>query len=624
MPVLPDKTSISAGSARAERPIARLQNPGSVGTSGVGEGIAEFSTAVGKFAEQVKKERDSSDAIRSDGELTVGLSQLERTISENPNFAEHGKKFDDSVQSLRDKTAAKIRSRSLRNRWMLGAEARIESSRDRVLSRSLSLSRNAARVDAENAFEAHVERFTDPEANDQQRAQALADIRAGITVGQRSGLFTPAQADALGDRYINGAVRADAIIRLATDPAGLMADIDSDRYSPLSNLQRTEFKVRASSAAEKQRQEAAQRARARDIVAGIIPVDPGSKADRELIDAAFEQSGISGQLTELSEVGAQRLGELVKDTGYVPVDALSQLRAMATNGTTEAKVYAYQSVALVLREKPGAFAGTKHFADIRADAEHFNALVLDGGLPPLEAVRRIEETKTPEFKARAEVLGTEARKIASKIQLDDVSDQITGKFVSRREAELRGITQSEGFEFGGSPRRGAVILGVYRRFFRDHFVRTGDAEISKNLAVRDVRRTYDVSSINGTRRLMKHPPESHYPKVDGGHEYFSKQLVEDVNKLVLRGDLIPLNDIFIEAVPQTDEDIRKGRPPSYGVVWFQLVNGIRTLQTASGLVFRADVKAARKASVEARRDELKRERELQIELQKTSFRDVHL
>ena len=172
-------------------------------------------------------------------------------------------------------------------------------------------------------------------------------------------------------------------------------------------------------------------------------------------------------------------------------------------------------------------------------------------------------------------------------------------------------------ELGGTPQQAGVVVDAYRDLVRHHFMRTGDAGLAKAAALKDVKRTYAVSEITGNKRLMRYRPEDHYPKVASteaaaisrgeSHDYIREELVRVVNDWArgsgatidsggapshTRPPAIPIEDIFIEAIPQTNADIAAGRYPGYAVWWRETRDGIPVLNTAPGMVFRADVAAA--------------------------------
>jgi hypothetical protein len=373
---------------------------------------------------------------------------------------------------------------------------------------------------------------------------------------------------------------------------------------------------------EKRREQRELQTRARAIIAGEQPADPESKADQKSLDAVMEATDIPARLGEADPAAAGQLTAFVQRTGYVPDAAISQLRATSTNGTPEQRAFALETAANILRQKPGALEGTDKSKALRGDAQLYETLTLEAGISQQDALARIAEMRSPEFERRKEAMKKELAEGGStspiaQLAPGDLAADYDGWFTSPP-------------ELGGSPRQASVVFDTYRDLVKNHYVRTGDIEVAKSLAKKDLKRTYDVSDITGNRRLMRHPPEAYYPKIEprAGKEpslsYFSDQLSAAVNDWRREGarqfgqdnpearaasaaklqslEDVPLSDIFLEPVPQTNADIAAGRLPGYAVVWFEEKDGQRIMNTAPGMVFRADVKAAR-AREQANRQE---------------------
>lgn len=359
-------------------------------------------------------------------------------------------------------------------------------------------------------------------------------------------------------------------------------------------------------AAEKAREKRMLRERAVQVIAGEVPVDPGSKADQETMDKVFEATELPQRLGQGDPMAAAAVTSMVEKTGYVPDAAMSQLRAMSVNGDVQSKSYAYETAANLMRVKPGALDASEKSRRLKDDAEMYSTLTVEMGLPPETAIQRIDELRTPEFEKRREAMKKDVDAIVKDITPDEVTADYDGFFTSAP-------------AIGGSPREEALILDSYRDLVREHYIRTGDKEIAKSMAKKDLHRSYNVSQVTDKKRLMRHPPEMHYPKIepragkDPDHSYFTTQLVESVKEQA--GKDVPIGDIFIEAVPQTNMDIRSGRLPGYGVVWFEERDGVKIMQTAPGLVFRADVKGEQERQKKNREERARYLRQQEVERQ---------
>lgn len=374
--------------------------------------------------------------------------------------------------------------------------------------------------------------------------------------------------------------------------------------------------------------------RAASILNGTLPVDPGNKEDRDTIDKAFESTHVLDNLEHQDWQASDYLAQLAKTTSYIPERAVNTLRGMAVNGTPEDRHYAYQTLGRIMRERPGALqtSGGENFnKDLHDEVETFNTMVMDIGIPPEQAIARIDEMRSPEFKARQQSLRTEANDIVKDLAIEDITSEYGGWFTSRPQAS-------------GSDRRASFMLDAYRDLVRYHYIRSGDPELAKKVAINEMKKAYNVSTVTGNKRLMRNRPEDYYPPIqtapdeDPSYDYFKEDLRQAVNEaagrlqrvdtnvnpelratagapeqFIEKGTQIPLEDIFIEATSQTNADIASGNPyPSYSVVWRQEdENGIPAFMTAPA-PFYVDVKAALTRQAELRRSSLTQSRNQNI------------
>ena len=354
----------------------------------------------------------------------------------------------------------------------------------------------------------------------------------------------------------------------------------------------------------------ADRRRAQGLLSGEILADPGSKEDRDQIDNAMNSIQLGPRLRQADPSGAVDVTKVAVRAGFVPESALSPLRAMAANGNAMEQTYALQTAANILRVKPGALA-SEGAKTLRDDAVLFAAMS-EAGMPDQIALTRLREMRTPEFKKMSEAREKEVGKVLK----DTSAADLTSAF---------DVWYSSAPELGGSPREAGVVLDTYRDMVKYHYIRTGDADLAKGAAIQDLKGVMGVSEVAGKKRLMRYPPEQHLPRTEserpglfagtagqrGDFKWFDEQLTESVEQI--SGKRIPLKDIFLEATPQTGADVRAGRDPTYGVVWFEERDGVRVMQTAPGMVFRADRQAAETKQTEMRKAWLEEERQEEID-----------
>lgn len=381
------------------------------------------------------------------------------------------------------------------------------------------------------------------------------------------------------------------------------------------------------------------RKRAISILKGELPVDPADKNDRETIDNAAKVMIPIEKIQARDWQTADNLSRLADKISYIPRDAFSTLRGMAINGTPEDRTYAYQIFGRLMRERPGALkisGGDGFNKELVDEIETYNTMVLHIGIPEDQAIARIDEMRTSDFKAMQQSRKKDAEEVVKELTVDDITKEYKDWFGYRRPAA------------GGSDRRASFMLDAYRDAVRYHYTRTGDPELAKQVAINELTKHYKVSSITGNRRLMRNRPEDYYPLIqtspdeEPSHKYFQDELKRAVNEaagklrrvdtdvnpelrssigkkedFVELGEQISLEDIYIEANDQTNADLTAGIPyPSYSVVWVQKdENGIPAL-VASPIPFYVDVKAAQAKQLEMQHSELKARRASVIRVNK--------
>ena len=435
----------------------------------------------------------------------------------------------------------------------------------------------------------------------------LPDINAGRLdrVAQRMPSFNKALNENTGRLEVNDGLtsrrRREAEMLLSGDQAIAEGMPDNFRGALARTLIANAPKIRAA---------AADRRRAAGLLSGEILADPGSKEDRDQIDNAMNSIQLGPRLRQADPSGAVDVTKVAVRAGFVPESALSPLRAMAANGNAVEKTFALQTAGNILRLKPGALA-SEGAKTLRDDAVLFAAMS-EAGMPDQVALTRLREMRSPEFKKMSDAREKEVGKVLKDTSAADLTSAFDGWFSS-----APGL--------GGSPREAGVIVDTYRDMVKYHYIRTGDADLAKGAAIQDLKGVMGVSEVAGKKRLMRYPPEQHLPRTEserpgyfagaagqrGDFKWFDQQLTESVEKM--SGKRIPLTDIFLEAIPQTSADVRAGRDPTYGVIWFEEKDGFRVMQTAPGMVFRADRQAAETKQTEMRKAWLEEERQEEID-----------
>ena len=329
---------------------------------------------------------------------------------------------------------------------------------------------------------------------------------------------------------------------------------------------------------------------------GTYVIDPEDPKTRKLVDKAWLVTGGNQQIFNQSEDAAKILTSWVGRYGVVPPSALSTLNAMVKNGSPEQQAYAFQLINQLEAARPGVIDNSGNKSDMQKEAAQFRFYTENLGLSQEDAIVRIEERRTPEFKDRADARQTEAKRLTKDLTASDIASAYDSSIWSTP-------------ELGGDPRNADVLMNTYQRAFVEHYIDTGDVEMAKSMAIKDLKRTYNQTQVSGSPRsggngrIMKYPPEQYYSPINGSHGWIKKQLVSDVRAAV--GKDIAAEDIYIEASRATSEAIFAAPPgqvpqPAYSVV-YKDENGV--FQTIPGKLFKPDENAARATAVDDARAE---------------------
>ena len=197
--------------------------------------FADFDAEAVRFAGERAKQRDATDAIRATTAHVRGLNEITRTVRQEPDFTSHGEMFERAAAKLTTRSGALIGNAGLREKFLAQAETRTDAARTRVLANVVRAERAQAHTDIDAALQTHFELYTDGDANEPQRVQALAQLNDMIALAGARGLFTPDEVEEKRQRFLVGAVKEDAALQVARDPRRFLIElaVDDGRFAVL-------------------------------------------------------------------------------------------------------------------------------------------------------------------------------------------------------------------------------------------------------------------------------------------------------------------------------------------------------------------------------------------------------
>lgn len=289
------------------------------------------------------------------------------------------------------------------------------------------------------------------------------------------------------------------------------------------------------------------------------PFNVFAKEDRDAVDLLYDASDKTPEAAIA----------LSLKTGIAPSAFVADLRKGLKQGDAETFVTASQ----VMSQSPLAF-DREGGGDVRKSVEEFNAF-LSIGYEPDQAARRVN--RSPEERAANEAMLPRINRELAKMDEGDAADNFAG-WLPFSTPDVTGLQTP-------------YLLGDFQSLYRDARLNGLDEEEAKSVAGERLKRMWGETSLGGSTRLMRHPPERYYPSMDG-HDWIAEQAKAD---LVAMGYEAESVELLADAV--TDSDIKAGIPPRYRM--FFAKDGV--METVPGY-FRADPSEPRRKTSERRRE----------------------
>lgn len=275
--------------------------------------------------------------------------------------------------------------------------------------------------------------------------------------------------------------------------------------------------------------------------------NPFDKDDKGNVDKIYNALG--------ADIPA--LQTVVNRTGMVPAAAVVTLRGAMTSPDPKRVESALQATAgLIAGKYPDVFVGTTGGKELTDAGLTFREYVYGRGMTAADATKKIMEERTPEFE----------QNVKAKIKKEDI-DQIVKKQLS--DSDIRSAFDPSFLGLAVNPQLGfdpamrQRAMGDYEAEFRDAFMRNGDVDLSKKLALEGMKRTWGVSQVSGSKIVMKYPPDRApaYQGIERVADGIASQAVAAVKEW--NGADVPRDKISVQEMKGTAERFLSGKPPIY-------------------------------------------------------------
>lgn len=319
--------------------------------------------------------------------------------------------------------------------------------------------------------------------------------------------------------------------------------------------------------------------------------NPYDTNDRKVADKIFESLG----------GGPQILQAVVERTKILPSKVAVGLHGDMISGNTERVKSSLTIASNLLSANPNIFEKIEGKSDFENNAIAFRTYVDDYGMTADEAAKRIIRDQSPEYKASVKArLKTED--IDAKIKKELSIGDLAGAF-----DQIPWVPFTDP-KIGFDPKSRQEMFSQYAELVKDRYLETGDWSVSKKQAADQLKKTWGVSSINGSSVVMQYPPERApaYAGLTDPASAISKQAIAavkeesgiDVDRSGVR--LLPI-------LGKTGQAYKSGQPVPYMLMWSDKDGVVHMLNP--GRAFVADPTAMKAAQSEERRTAMESARE---------------
>lgn len=233
-------------------------------------------------------------------------------------------------------------------------------------------------------------------------------------------------------------------------------------------------------------------------------------ADRERADAIFGEQGAT-QLQAMSQDYVQQtlLPRWEKMQMAAP-DMANILLAMSRNANAQQAAFAFETMRQMRERLPEAF-GTAFNEDVQKKIDFWE--IRRNYYNPDELVGQIQNRGVDQATRQVQsILRADGQELAKELTVEDIQPL------------YESIIPWQSADIPITPRGKALIEKEFRALYTDAYVQTGgNVDEAKALAEKQIARVWTLSTIGGSARIARFPPEvAGYKKHNGGYEWIDK------------------------------------------------------------------------------------------------------
>lgn len=401
--------------------------------------------------------------------------------------------------------------------------------------------------------------------------QAVLDMRAA----EQARALTAATAQAKVEYETRRSAMELGILTgdVVSEQQVLSADLDDDDKATLLRSLRTEQNATAEA-----------RALLGQIADGTASLNPYSSDHRAAAGKAYDL-----MITSLpEEQRASAAAVFVQETGIVPTPVVADVRQKLLSDAPADVAAGLQQAAALFDTAPQGLEAVEHGRELRDAAATYDELVNGRGLSVEQAAQQVLAMRDPANVKKREILETDWKQAVKDdaFPVSDVLAAYDGGF---------GVGQPSG---GMTREQQAALSADYLDAAERAFMgqANGDVGLAKKMALTEMQRTYGVSSVTGSRVLMKYPPENFYPAINGDQTYIRELALKDAKSM----DPSAQNVMLVPSPGITPQDVRAGTLPRYDL-FYQREDGAWDLAPDMFTISTEDVDALNRLASEERR-----------------------
>lgn len=290
--------------------------------------------------------------------------------------------------------------------------------------------------------------------------------------------------------------------------------------------------------------------------------NPYQDKDRKQLDEVFDQI-TGGDPERALPVAIQ----MVERTGIAPPKVTNAIRAGIGSTNVNEFILSAEMASDIYDTSSKAFLGQGGAKQIEDAASDWKRLTQDLQMEPKRAAEIMMQVRDPAQQQQRTILEKQAKEIIKKVNIKTIADKI--------DPSNNILSADVGF----NDAQKQAFAGDYAELYRINYIEAnGNVDLAEARTIRDMSRVYGASNLapEGVE-VVKFPAENYYPKVLGSHDYIREQAESIVKKVDPEAD-----EIFLQATPQTRDDINAGKPPRYMIMYKTEVDGVPVMQMLPG------------------------------------------